>query len=146
MALTFRKKTISLRGIVDETNLALLSQEACMLSRLSGQAYLARELPSPVYFLPLYTLLSPLQSRSFFSSWFSGCLSTLVTIELSVVLVIFIPLALVALLPPGHRHLWWGCERHTVILPRASHLLGTQPWKHHNGPLQRSSQNFILTS
>ena len=80
---------------MDESNLALLSQEACMLSRLSGQAYLARELPSPVYFVPLYTLLSPLQSRSFFSFWFSGCLSTLVTIELSVVLVIFIPLALV---------------------------------------------------
>lgn len=51
-----------------EINLTLLSQEACMLSRLSGQAHLARELPSPIYSVQLYTLPSPLQSHSFFTS------------------------------------------------------------------------------
>lgn len=98
MTFTFGKKTISLRGMIGETNVAFLFQEACMLSRLSGQDLIAREFPSQfiLHHSPLCSspvtlvLLQGCVRQS--SSWFSGCLSTLVTMELSIVLVLFIPL------------------------------------------------------
>lgn len=125
----------------------LVSRSLCA-EQVTGTGPHSKEVSLSACFAPLSTLLSPFQSHWFFSKIVSGRPPLGSVVVCPHWLTSSYPLfwsssslwAVIELLASGHGNF------DEVILPRASHLLGTQPWKHHRCPLQRSSENFILPS
>lgn len=117
---------------------------AYMLSRLSGQTQIARRFPFQ-FILHYSSLCSLFSGHSGYSPrWCQAVLflAQRLSVNTHYHQAVHCSGALYSfgfyhIATSRSQELWWGCERRSHLL-RASHFLGTQPWKHHIDPLQGS--------